>query len=65
MYSCINQPRGCRGRVNQRGARCTDCRQLNLRRPATTSPFAQPRNFNRMLPSEILTDATKMTPTNM
>lgn len=26
MYSCINQPRGCRGRVNQRGAKCADCR---------------------------------------
>src|SRR5690606_41859916 len=26
MYSCINQPRGCRGRVNTSGGRCESCR---------------------------------------
>jgi hypothetical protein len=25
MYSCVNQPRGCRGRVNSQGAKCKDC----------------------------------------
>jgi hypothetical protein len=25
MYSCANQPRGCRGRVNSQGAKCKDC----------------------------------------
>lgn len=26
MYSCVNQPRGCRGRVNTPGGRCDSCR---------------------------------------
>ncbi|KAI5817624.1 hypothetical protein BZA77DRAFT_29654 [Pyronema omphalodes] len=26
MYSCVNQPRGCRGRVNIPGGRCDSCR---------------------------------------
>ncbi|KAF8429105.1 hypothetical protein EV426DRAFT_208789 [Tirmania nivea] len=34
MYSCVNQPRGCRGRVNTPGGRCDSCRQLNLRKPS-------------------------------
>ncbi|KGO77972.1 hypothetical protein PITC_025000 [Penicillium italicum] len=25
MYSCANYPRGCRGRVNRQGAKCSDC----------------------------------------
>lgn len=25
MYSCINYPRGCRGRVNDEGGKCTTC----------------------------------------
>jgi hypothetical protein len=25
MYSCINYPRGCRGRVNVQGGKCADC----------------------------------------
>ena len=25
MYSCVNYPRGCRGRVNVPGAKCADC----------------------------------------
>ncbi|KAJ5908317.1 hypothetical protein N7495_000999 [Penicillium taxi] len=65
MYSCANQPRGCRGRVNQRGSKCSDCRQLNLRRPASSSPFAQPRNFKRQLPSEFLSESANMSSSNM
>ncbi|RPA81893.1 hypothetical protein BJ508DRAFT_325915 [Ascobolus immersus RN42] len=42
MYSCINQPRGCRGRVNTSGGRCESCRQLNLKKQ---SPF-DTRNRN-------------------
>ncbi|KAJ5919730.1 hypothetical protein N7454_009565 [Penicillium verhagenii] len=53
MFSCANYPRGCRGRVNKEGTKCSDCRQLNLRRPGSASPFAQPRNFKRQLPSEM------------
>ncbi|KAI5791871.1 hypothetical protein EDC01DRAFT_616292 [Geopyxis carbonaria] len=37
MYSCVNQPRGCRGRVNISGGRCDSCRQLNLRKPSVFS----------------------------
>ncbi|OJJ58283.1 hypothetical protein ASPSYDRAFT_1045764 [Aspergillus sydowii CBS 593.65] len=54
MFSCANYPRGCRGRVNISGGKCPDCVQLNLRRPASSSPFAQPRDYRRVLPSEIL-----------
>lgn len=25
MYSCANYPRGCRGRCNTLGGKCTDC----------------------------------------
>ncbi|KAJ5573538.1 uncharacterized protein N7459_007965 [Penicillium hispanicum] len=57
MYSCANYPRGCRGRVNQKGAKCADCKTLNLRRPASASPFAQPRTFKRQLPSQLLSDS--------
>ncbi|OJJ48240.1 hypothetical protein ASPZODRAFT_14388 [Penicilliopsis zonata CBS 506.65] len=57
MYSCSNYPRGCRGRVNIQGGKCPDCIQLKLRRPSSlsSSPFAQPRDYRRALPSEILT----------
>ncbi|KAJ5223468.1 hypothetical protein N7468_008010 [Penicillium chermesinum] len=58
MYSCANYPRGCRGRTNREGTKCSDCRQLNLRRPGTASPFAQPHIFKRQLPSERLGDST-------
>ncbi|KAL4863262.1 hypothetical protein BDV12DRAFT_189821 [Aspergillus spectabilis] len=55
MFSCANYPRGCRGRANISGGKCSDCVQLNLSRPArSTSPFAQPRDYRRALPSEIL-----------
>lgn len=30
---------------------------LNLRRPASASPFAQPRDYKRVLPSERLSDS--------
>ncbi|KAI5796240.1 hypothetical protein DFH27DRAFT_484174 [Peziza echinospora] len=43
MYSCVNQPRGCRGRVNSPGGRCDSCRQLNLRKP---SVFSSARGFD-------------------
>ncbi|EZF23073.1 hypothetical protein H112_04176 [Trichophyton rubrum D6] len=39
MYSCVNYPRGCRGRVNIDGAKCATCVASNLRRPASPSPF--------------------------
>lgn len=32
---------------------------LNLRRPAFASPFAQPREYKRMLPSELFESSTK------
>ncbi|KAJ5381808.1 uncharacterized protein N7496_004236 [Penicillium cataractarum] len=57
MYSCANYPRGCRGRVNRQGAKCSDCVTLNLRRPASASPFAQPRDYKRTLPSERFSDS--------
>ncbi|KAF7713015.1 Uncharacterized protein PECH_003839 [Penicillium ucsense] len=57
MFSCANYPRGCRGRVNRDGAKCSDCVTLNLRRPASASPFAQPRDYKRALPSERLRDS--------
>ncbi|KAH8433254.1 hypothetical protein N8T08_009999 [Aspergillus melleus] len=57
MYSCANYPRGCRGRVNIQGGKCPDCVQLKLRRPTSPSPFAQPRDYRRALPSEILNDS--------
>ncbi|KAF8463858.1 hypothetical protein BDZ91DRAFT_660810 [Kalaharituber pfeilii] len=38
MYSCVNQPRGCRGRVNTPNGRCDSCRQLNLRKPSIFRP---------------------------
>ncbi|KAF3395725.1 hypothetical protein F1880_006732 [Penicillium rolfsii] len=80
MFSCANYPRGCRGRVNRQGAKCSDCvvcreratvcteettqiltdslrQTLNLRRPASASPFAQPRDYKRVLPSERLSDS--------
>ncbi|KAJ5104809.1 hypothetical protein NUU61_002156 [Penicillium alfredii] len=63
MYSCANYPRGCRGRVNRQGAKCSDCVTLNLRRPASASPFAQPRDYKRMLPSEMLNESPNKTPT--
>ncbi|KAL1987207.1 hypothetical protein VTN96DRAFT_4539 [Rasamsonia emersonii] len=48
MYSCANYPRGCRGRVNVPGAKCSDCLSLNLRRPSSlSSPFAQNREYRR------------------
>ncbi|CAI7660720.1 hypothetical protein PCG10_004854 [Penicillium crustosum] len=56
MYSCANYPRGCRGRVNRQGAKCSDCVSLNLRRPAFASPFAQTRDYKRALPSELFGD---------
>ncbi|CDM35950.1 uncharacterized protein N7518_005536 [Penicillium psychrosexuale] len=58
MYSCANYPRGCRGRVNRQGAKCSDCVSLNLRRPA--SPFAQPREYKRALPSELFGELSKL-----
>ncbi|KAA8907465.1 hypothetical protein FN846DRAFT_699468 [Sphaerosporella brunnea] len=45
MYSCVNQPRGCRGRVNIPGGRCDSCRQLNLRKPSVFS--AGPTAYRR------------------
>ncbi|TGZ78263.1 hypothetical protein EX30DRAFT_373964 [Ascodesmis nigricans] len=46
MYSCVNQPRGCRGRVNVAGGRCDSCRQLNLKKPSifssTSTSFQRP-----------------------
>ncbi|PYH80474.1 hypothetical protein BO82DRAFT_403263 [Aspergillus uvarum CBS 121591] len=57
MFSCANYPRGCRGRVNINGGKCPDCVQLKLRHPRSTSPFAQPRDYRRALPSEILNDS--------
>ncbi|GAQ40788.1 hypothetical protein AtubIFM55763_006910 [Aspergillus tubingensis] len=57
MFSCANYPRGCRGRVNIQGGKCSDCVQLKLRRPLSASPFAQPRDYRRALPSEILNDS--------
>ncbi|BDD58635.1 hypothetical protein MPDQ_004705 [Monascus purpureus] len=54
MFSCVNYPRGCRGRVNIEGTKCADCVALKLRRPSSPSPFAQPRDYRRALPSEIL-----------
>ncbi|KKK14008.1 hypothetical protein ARAM_006256 [Aspergillus rambellii] len=57
MFSCANYPRGCRGRVNIQGAKCSDCVQLNLRRPLSSSPFVQPRDYRRALPSEISTNS--------
>ncbi|KAJ5562393.1 hypothetical protein N7535_003154 [Penicillium sp. DV-2018c] len=53
MFSCSNYSRGCRGRVNKMGEKCSDCVALNLRRPAFASPLAQPREYKRMLPSEL------------
>jgi len=43
MYSCVNQPRGCRGRCNSLGGRCESCRQLNLKRP---SVFSGPKEYS-------------------
>ncbi|KMU84787.1 hypothetical protein CIHG_02570 [Coccidioides immitis H538.4] len=40
MYSCVNYPRGCRGRVNVQGAKCSTCIASNLRRPGSSSPFS-------------------------
>ncbi|RJE24085.1 hypothetical protein PHISCL_03574 [Aspergillus sclerotialis] len=58
MYSCANYPRGCRGRVNIQGGKCADCVSLKLRRPASSvSPFAQPKDYRRALPSELLNDS--------
>ncbi|KAL5356499.1 hypothetical protein BJX96DRAFT_171668 [Aspergillus floccosus] len=57
MFSCANYPRGCRGRANIEGGKCSDCVQLNLRRPRPASPFAQPRDYRRALPSEILNNS--------
>ncbi|KAJ5688974.1 hypothetical protein N7462_003366 [Penicillium macrosclerotiorum] len=57
MFSCANYPRGCRGRANRDGEKCSDCKQLNLRRPSSASPFAQPRDYKRVLPSEMLRDS--------
>ncbi|KAJ5317637.1 hypothetical protein PENANT_c038G11095 [Penicillium antarcticum] len=62
MYSCANYPRGCRGRVNRQGSKCSDCVSLNLRRPASASPFAQPREYKRMLPSEIFGESSTKAP---
>ncbi|KAJ9263452.1 hypothetical protein DTO212C5_7538 [Paecilomyces variotii] len=48
MYSCANYPRGCRGRVNIPGGKCSDCMTLKLRRPsALSSPLSQPRDHYR------------------
>ncbi|RAO70802.1 uncharacterized protein BHQ10_006814 [Talaromyces amestolkiae] len=50
MYSCSNYPRGCRGRCNIQGGKCSDCTSLNLRRPRTmASPFAQNQGEFRRL----------------
>ncbi|KAF4206677.1 hypothetical protein CNMCM8980_007081 [Aspergillus fumigatiaffinis] len=58
MFSCANYPRGCRGRANIDGGKCPDCVSLKLRRPsALSSPLAQPRDYRRALPSEILNDS--------
>ncbi|PKY06187.1 hypothetical protein P168DRAFT_316207 [Aspergillus campestris IBT 28561] len=57
MYSCANYPRGCRGRANIDGGKCPDCTTLKLRRPSA-SPLAQPRDYRRALPSEILDDSS-------
>ncbi|RMJ27950.1 hypothetical protein PHISP_01147 [Aspergillus sp. HF37] len=64
MYSCINYPRGCRGRANIQGGKCADCVSLNLRRPASgsSSVFSQPRDYRRALPSELLGDSPYGTP---
>ncbi|KAI5795968.1 hypothetical protein FPQ18DRAFT_145084 [Pyronema domesticum] len=47
MYSCVNQPRGCRGRVNIPGGRCDSCRQLNLRKPSAFSSSMSGASFRR------------------
>ncbi|KAL1956777.1 hypothetical protein VTO42DRAFT_6831 [Malbranchea cinnamomea] len=48
MYSCANYPRGCRGRVNIEGTKCSTCVSLNLRRPsAGSSPFSSTPAYRR------------------
>jgi hypothetical protein len=38
MFSCANYERGCRGRCNANGSRCSDCIALNLQaRSSSTS----------------------------
>ena len=54
MFQCRNQPRGCRGRVNQSGSRCRDCSMYNYSQPcrhhqsalAQQSTSYQSRLFN-------------------
>ncbi|KAL1967724.1 hypothetical protein VTN77DRAFT_2981 [Rasamsonia byssochlamydoides] len=60
MYSCANYPRGCRGRVNIPGGKCSDCVTLNLRRPSSlsSSPFAQNREYRRPIRTEHPQDKT-------
>ncbi|KAJ5861792.1 uncharacterized protein N7529_009102 [Penicillium soppii] len=53
MYSCANYSRGCRGRVNRQGTKCTDCISLNLRRAVFASKFAQPRKHKCILSPEL------------
>ncbi|KAF8543288.1 hypothetical protein BDD12DRAFT_726746 [Trichophaea hybrida] len=59
MYSCVNQPRGCRGRVNIPGGRCDSCRQLNLRKPSAFAPgpsaaYRQPSiDFSALSPRDL------------
>lgn len=46
MYSCVNQPRGCRGRVNTFGGRCDSCRVSSRQAlPGTSLSFLWGRLF--------------------
>jgi hypothetical protein len=51
MYSCANQPRGCRGRVNSQGAKCKDCsvrcRTMLLCIPVSGLTFSQMYNYRK------------------
>ncbi|OQV03932.1 hypothetical protein CLAIMM_08902 [Cladophialophora immunda] len=47
MFSCSNQPRGCRGRCDTAGGKCAECRMYNFRsRPSRPfrSVLTQPLN---------------------
>lgn len=49
MYSCINQPRGCRGRVNTFGGRCDSCR-VSFLRSSSLPPSSSLHPFLLSLP---------------
>ncbi|PGH07257.1 hypothetical protein AJ80_08043 [Polytolypa hystricis UAMH7299] len=45
MFPCVNESRGCRGRVNSKGTKCEACVASGLRRSRFSSVLRDTPNY--------------------